>query len=199
MKNLIIFLFATAFLFQSCKIKQNTNANECYKLFADTLAGKELLGYKYDGEITIKAQYIFSYSDSLCNMAIVLDREKGWLGIDKNNKTILVPYIFDNGPDYVEEGLFRFVENEKLGFANLEGQKIISAQFDFVTPFRDGYAEYFIGGERIYENGKTRKQIIDESGNEGLIDLHWNWGGNITETGYINKQGQRFKEIPAIK
>ncbi len=37
--------------------------------------------------------------------------------------------------------------------------KIITAQFDFVTPFKDGLAEYYIGGERIYENGKTAAQI----------------------------------------
>lgn len=183
-----------AFAIQSCK--QTSGVTSCYELFTDTLSGQELYGYMYNGKIKIKAKYISTYSDSLCNMAIVLDKEKGWLGIDKNDNTILVPYIYDNGPDYAEEGLFRFVENEKMGFATLDGQKIISAQFDFVTPFSDGYAEYSIGGERIYENGKTQKQIIDESGYEGLIDLHWTWGGKIAETGYINKKGQRFKEKP---
>lgn len=187
----IIFL---TFVVQSCG--QTNSVTSCYELFTDTLSGQELYGYKYNGKVQIEAKYISTYSDSLCNMAIVLDREKGWLGVDKNNKTILIPYIYDNGPDYVEDGLFRFVENEKLGFANLEGEKIIPAQFDFVTPFSNGYAQYFIGGERIYENGKTQKQIIDESGYGGLIDLHWSWGGNITETGYVNKRGQRLKEKP---
>ncbi|WP_133943897.1 WG repeat-containing protein [Epilithonimonas xixisoli] len=85
-----------------------------------------------------------------------------------------------------------------MGFANLNGQKIIPAQYSFVTPFNQGYAQYYIGGEKIYENGKTHKQIIAQSGTNGLIDLHWNWGGNITETGYINKKGQRFKDLPSV-
>jgi len=171
-------------------------ADDCYELYTDSSSGYELLGYKQDGQVKIKAKYVAKYTDTLCTMALVLDREKGWLGIDKNGNVILVPFIFDNGPDYVKEGLFRFVENEKIGFANLDGQKIIPAQYSFATPFYEGYARYYIGGERIYENGKTQQQIMDESDSEGLIDLYWNWGGNITETGYINKEGQRFEEKP---
>jgi len=49
------------------------------------------------------------------------------------------------------------------------------------------------------ENGKTHSQIIAQSGTQGLIDLHWSWGGKITETGYINKKGQRLKKLPNVK
>ena len=56
-----------------------------------------------------------------------------------------------------------------------------------------------ISGMKQNKNGKTRKQIIDESGNEGLIDLYWNLGGNVTETGYINKKEKRFKKLPKGK
>lgn len=185
----IIFLTLIAHTFG-----QTDDMNNCYELYSDTLMGQVLYGYKYKGKIQIQAKYLSTYSDNLCNMAIVYDRGKAWVGIDKNDSIILTPFIYDNCPDYVEEGLFRFVENKKLGFATLEGQKVISAQFDFVSPFKNGYATYYIGGERIYENGKTEKQIMTESGYAGLIDLHWTWGGNIIETGYINKHGQRFKE-----
>ncbi|MFT4094143.1 MAG: WG repeat-containing protein [Niabella sp.] len=108
-------------------------------------------------------------------------------------------HIYDNGPDYLEEGLFRFVENGKIGFANPDGLKIIDAKYDFATPFSNGIAEYYIGGEEIYENGKSRKQIIQESGYKGLADRHWTWGGDIKENGCLNKFGQEFGKISALK
>lgn len=38
-------------------------------------------------------------------MAIVFKNWE-WVGIDKNENIILKPFIFDNGSDYLEEGLF---------------------------------------------------------------------------------------------
>jgi len=129
-------------------------------------------------------------------MALVLAPQKGWVGINKNDQIILVPFIYDNGPDYLQEGLFRFLESNKMGFADSTGKKQIPAQFDFVTPFSDGYALYFIGGEKIYQNGKTEAQIL--AAVEDLGDLHWSWGGDIIEKGYINKKGRRFKDKPVL-
>ncbi len=167
--------------------------------YIDTTSGKELTGYKsLNGEIIIKAKYQ-NGSDTLEKMAIVLNSEFEFVGIDRKDSIILKPYIYDNGPDYVEEGLFRFVENNKIGFANLEGQKVIEAKYDFATPFENGLSEYCIGGERIYENGETKIQIIQKSGYEGLIDRHWSWGGNVTESGYINKAGQEFVKVTELK
>lgn len=172
--------------------------NECYKVFSDSASGTELYGYKTPNNIIkIPASFISTYSDELCKMAIVLDSKEGWIGINKKGSIILRPYIYDNGPDYVEEGLLRFTEGKKVGFANLSGEKIIMAQFDFAAPFKDGLAEYFIGGERVYDNGKTASQIAREGGS--LTDVHWSWSGNVTESGYINKSGQRFKEIILLK
>jgi hypothetical protein len=114
-------------------------------------------------------------------MAIVLKDYK-WVGVDRNGKVILVPFIFDNGPDYLEEGLFRFVENDKIGFANMDGQKIILAQFDFATPFEDGLSEYTLGGHREYDKGGE----------------NWYWKGGY-ENGYLNKFGKRFKKVTELK
>ncbi len=160
--------------------------------------GFDVYGYKHrNGKVAIKAQYSSIYTDTLYKMAIVL-KEWKWVGIDRNAKIILIPFIYDNGPDYVEEGLFRFVEKDKIGFADLNGNKIISAQYSFATFFTDGIADYYIGGDRIYENGKTRKQnVADGTMSEG--DVHWTWGGNVKESGFINRFGQRFKEVGELK
>jgi len=187
--------FPTVLLLSSLCFGQTKN--ECLKLFSDSASGYDLYGYKTKNEIKIPAKFLSTYSDRLCKMAIVLDPKKGWIGIDKNERFILRPFIYDNGPDYVEEGLFRFTENEKMGFANLNGDKVIPAKFGFVTPFKNGLSEYSIGGERIYENGKTERQ--NEQEHISLTDVHWIWGGNITEQGYMNKQGQKFKEVSPLK
>jgi hypothetical protein len=132
-------------------------------------------------------------------MAIVLNSEMEFIGIDRNDSLILKPYMYDNGPDYLEEGLFRFVENNKIGFANENGEKIIVAKYDFATPFENGLSEYYIGGEKIYLNGETEKEIIEKSGIDGLADKHWTWGGNVTEVGYVNKLGQEFTKVKKLK
>ena len=181
------------------KLAFGQKSNDYLVAYTDSTSGKELTGYKsVDGKIIIKAKYQ-SGSDTLKKMAIVLNSEFEFVGIDRKDSILLKPYIYDNGPDYVEEGLFRFVENKKIGFANLDGQKIIAAKYDFATPFENGIAAYYLGGERIYENNETEKQIINQNGFEGLIDRHWSWGGNITESGYINKAGQEFVKVTELK
>lgn len=198
MKKLTLFLFLFSFMFQSCGVRniasRGTTVTNCLFAYIDSSSGVELTGYKsLNGDVVIPAKY-FDGSDTLCQMALVLDAKLGFVGIDQHDSIILVPFIFDNGPDYVEEGLFRFVEKEKIGFANLDGQKIIPAKYDFATPFVDGISTYSIGGERMYD-GKTRTQIIQESGEEGLREGHWVWGGAVTERGYLNKCGDEFVEV----
>lgn len=190
---LIIYL-NTTFLFG-----QQKQTNECLFSYIDSTSGKELIGYKsINGEIPISAKYL-NGPESLCKMAIVLTSEFEFIGIDKNENIILKPFIYDNGPDYIEEGLFRFVENGKMGFANENGEKIIKAKYDFVTPFSDGISEFSIGGKQIYEDGRTREQIIKENGYEALLDKHWIWAGNVLETGFINKFGQEFIKVTTLK
>lgn len=193
--NLIAIILLSLLL--SCT--QHQRKNDCLMAYIDTTSGTELIGYKtLQGEIIIPAKYQ-NGSDTLCGMAIVQTSTYEFVGIDRNDSILLKPYIYDNGPDYLEEGLFRFVEEEKIGFANLEGQKIIKAKYDFATPFYEGLSKYYIGGEQIYEDGRTINEIIQENGIEGLIDKHWFWGGNVIESGYINKQGQEFIEVTELK
>ena len=196
MKLILIFLLGITSTFTFAQKKQQkSDYLISYGVKQDI--GK-LYGYKHrNGKIAIEAQFSSINTDTLYNMAIVL-KDWQWVAIERRGRVTLIPFIYDNGPDYVEEGLFRFVENEKIGFADLNGRKIISAQYSFATFFKDGIANYYIGGDRIYENGKTRKQnIADGTMSEG--DVHWTWGGDIKESGYINRFGQRFKEVGELK
>lgn len=80
--------------------------------------------------------------------------EKGWFAIDRKKNILLEIYIYDNGPDYISEGLFRFVENGKMGFANPKAKIVIPALYDFVWPFENGKAQVCNGCkfERVGEH-----------------------------------------------
>lgn len=150
--------------------------------YTDTTTGEELIGFKDKfGKIIIDAKYTHVYTDTLFSMAIVLKNGE-WLGIDKEENVILKPFIFDNGPDYLEEGLFRFVENNKIGFADINGRKIILAKYDFATPFENGLSTNILGGQREYDK-------------EGE---HWWWIGGY-ESGYINHDGKEFTQLTELK
>jgi len=59
---------------------------------------------------------------------------------DRNGKLLYHPLVFDNGPDYFEEGLTRCVDNDKVGFADRRGVIVIEPQWDWAGPFSYGYA-----------------------------------------------------------
>jgi hypothetical protein len=65
-----------------------------------------------------------------------------WVAINRKQKVLYEVFNYDNGPDYLSEGLHRFIENGKMGFANERGKKVIPANYDFVYPFSEGEAEF---------------------------------------------------------
>lgn len=51
-------------------------------------------------------------------------------------------YQFDNGPDYPSEGLYRIVDdNGLIGYADEQGNTVITPRFKFGFPFKDGHAK----------------------------------------------------------
>ena len=83
---------------------------------------------------------------------------------------------YDNGMDYWEEGFRRYVENNKIGFVNRSGEKVLTAKWDFVTSFHYGYAT-------VYEGNLYRKY---HHGGE-----HWGIGGDTVRY-LINQRGERI-------
>lgn len=184
-----IHIICTALLVGNLAFSQQT----CDYLVAynnTTATGEELTGYKtVDGEIIILAKYRHVYTDTLRTIAFVT-KDGGIFSIDKKGNTLFEVFIFDNGPDYVREGLFRFVENGKMGFANRDGEKAIPAIFDFVGGFSDGTEECKEEGISTYVMGGYRQ--YSPSGE------YWTWAGGY-EHGYINHAGQRFSKVGKLK
>jgi len=120
------------------------------------------------GDIVIPAIFEHSFTDTFDHkIAFVLDKSQGFIAIDRSGKKVLTPFVYDNGPDYINEGLFRFVENKKMGFSDEDGKIIIPAKYEFVS--------YFEGGLACFGNGFTLKKDGDyelmEGGKWGMINL----------------------------
>jgi hypothetical protein len=135
-----------------------------------------LWGYKDNaGKIIISPRYFAAGEFSEHGIAPVGDKS-GWKYIDTSGKTVIVPFIFDNGPDYFSEGLARFAENGKMGFFDETGKIIIPAQFDFVFPFSEGLAEFCNGCSKVYAG----EHYTMEGGQWGKIDR---WGKIVIPAG----------------
>ena len=85
--------------------------------------------------LSVLAQDYDRYGHSL------VQNSEGWLYLDRDGRPVLRPYLFDNGPDYFEDGLARFVENGKMGFHDEALKIVIPAQYDFAYPFENGVAK----------------------------------------------------------
>lgn len=70
--------------------------------------------------------------------------EDGWVVINKKKKVLHKVFMYDNGPDYISEGMYRIIENGKMGFANEKGKVVIAPKYDFVWPFEKGTAKFCI-------------------------------------------------------
>ena len=71
----------------------------------------------------------------------LIQDEHGWVYVDDHGKPIVRPFTYDNGPDYFEEGLARFVSEGKMGFFDQALTIQIPARYDFAFPFVEGKAK----------------------------------------------------------
>jgi len=128
------------FILVSCIQPVKTNG---YLLsFYDTI--KNEYGYKdQKGKMIIpQGKYKFCFTDTFKMYAIVLKPTVGFVAIDRQEKVLYKVFKFDNGPDYPSDGIFRIIENGKIGFADVAtGKVIIEPQFDCAFPFEEGKAK----------------------------------------------------------
>ncbi|MBB4804923.1 hypothetical protein HNP38_000195 [Chryseobacterium defluvii] len=152
-----------------------------YFITKDTLVGVK----NQKGEIIVPAQFII-YSvledgDLVKGNTIFFDgwkKEEGdvknvWGYVyDRRGNFLYRPYFYDNGADFFEEGVQRFVKNGKIGFADRDGKVVIEPQHDFVSPFTFGYAAFCDGCD--WEKTEDEHKAI-VGGTWGVM----NWKGEI--------------------
>ena len=108
------------------------------------------LGYvDSSGKVVISAgKYPYIFTDVFEKIAFVLLKDKkGVYAIDRNEKILFQVCSYEIGPDIVSNGLFRIIENGKIGFANMNGEIVIKPRFQFVYPFQEnGFAIFCENG-----------------------------------------------------
>jgi len=154
----------------SCR--QTDNRKDYLISFHDSI--KDEYGYRnLSGDTIIPlGKYGIYFTDTFKTYAIVVKPHTGFIAIDRQENILYQVFPFDNGPDIVSDGLFRIIENSKIGYADaLTGKVIIIPQFDCAWPFKDGVA-------------KVSTECTERSDGEHKTWLSDNWY-------YIDKSGKK--------
>jgi hypothetical protein len=155
--------------------RQAFKNNDYLVSFNDTITNQS--GYKTsNGDIAIPlGKYERCLTDTFKTYAIVVKQNSGFLAIDRKENVMYEIFSYDNGPDYPSEGLFRILENKKIGYADsTSGKVVIKTQFDCAWPFENGVA-------KVSTDCKTESQ--GEHAN--WISDHWF---------YIDKTGKKVEK-----
>lgn len=176
-KTIELFLFIA---FGQIAFGQTNNSKDYLVRIAGTI--KDEYGYKnLSGDTIIPlGKYVICYTDTFKTFAIVLTQQNGFVAIDRQENILYQVFPFDNGPDLVSDGLFRIIENSKIGFADsMTGKVIIKPQFDCAWPFKHGVA-------------KVSMECTERSDGEYKTWLSDKWY-------YIDKLGKTVKKIKLNK
>ncbi len=126
----------------------------------------DFYGYRdRTGRVVIPARYQIAGEFSRYGIAPVAD-ESGWQYIDVAGRTVVRPFLVDNGPDDFQEGLARFQEGGRFGYFDERGRIVIQPQFDFAASFCGGRAAFCFGCVKTMDGEHSRYT----GGKWGFID-----------------------------
>jgi hypothetical protein len=137
-----IAFFLVTLLISATAVSQQPRVKGVLIVVRDTATGKK--GYRNKaGKIVIPlGKYTDCTTDRFRDYAIVGIQGKGFFAIDRQERILYEVFFFDNGPDYASDGLFRIVEDGKIGYAYKSSGKIaIKPQFPCAWPFEHGVAK----------------------------------------------------------
>ena len=84
-------------------------------------------------------------------------------------------FRYDNGDDYLSEGLYRIVDSKgRIGYADREGKTVIRPRFAFGYPFEEGRAKVTDSGQRKEVPGSGGEYHYWESDGWYYIDRNGN-------------------------
>lgn len=106
-------------------------------------------------------KYFHCYTDTFRTQAVVLDQDGICKAIDRNEEEIYRVMWYDNGPDYLVDGLFRIIRDGKTGYANEQGDVVIEPQFACAFPFENGKAKVALNCT-LTEDGEYTVMESDE-------------------------------------
>ncbi|MDC2165500.1 WG repeat-containing protein [Bacteroides thetaiotaomicron] len=200
MKTKIIIAILLLLPISACIYAQNT---KLYIYYPDFDKDETFSGYvNANGEVIIPAgKYDNIFTPEFDKIAFVtIKGKKGVYAIDRNEKILFQVYNPEYGPDDISNGLFRIIQNNKIGFANMNGQIVIKPQFQFIYSFNEnGFAIFCEQGTwhtpevginvikgkwgAIDKKGKIIIPAIYDSGSENYL-------GKGDKFYKLNKQGK---------
>ena len=172
--------------------------NKLYIYWPDFDKDETICGYvDSNGEIVIPAgKYPNIFTAEFDKIAFVLLKDKkGVYAIDRSEKILFQICSFEFCPDIISNGLFRIIENGKIGFANMNGEIVIKPNWEFIFPFQEnGLAIFCEKGNWIWIDKEHRKF---SGGKWGAMDTK----GNIVipamyddgKENYLKKDGKWYK------
>jgi hypothetical protein len=155
------------------------------------------LGYvDSSGKVVIPAgKYPYIFTAEFDKIAFVLLKDrKGVYAIDRNEKILFQVCSYEIGPDIVSNGLFRIIENGKIGFANMNGEIVIKPRFQFVYPFQEnGFAIFCENGtwsmlDKYIPVIKGKWGVINR---QGVIVIPATYDSGAED--YLIKDGKSYK------
>ena len=141
-------------------------------------SGDGLFGYRdASGREILPARYHAAMEFAPTGVAFVVD-DNGWACIDATGSVRLRPFVFDNGPDYPSEGVFRYVDGDRMGFSDDACRPTITAAWEFAGAFAEQRAPVCRGctpvhGEHAMPKG-GKWGFVDPSGRE-VIAAEWDF------------------------
>lgn len=149
-----------------------------------------LYGFKNaKGLVVVKPQFqVVLPSENRAEMLIAVNKNGHWYRMDSKGNLVFETVFFDNGPDYFEQGLTRFLKDGKVGFHNRSGDVMIEAAYDFATPFKDGHAFVCNGCWGVYESAAKFAPLSSSPTHPSASDNHVSVTGG--EWGVINLKGK---------
>ena len=151
--NTILRLFLIVAFMQSGSLLAQQGNNDTLSLIYQEVDNDYKYGYiNSKGEVIVPiGKYSWIYHTEFKTLGFVAKDGNIW-AIDPSGKERFRVFCFDNGPDYLSEGLFRMVdEQSKIGFADSLGHIVITPRFEFVSPFKNGLAAFNAGGKKVQD------------------------------------------------
>ena len=108
--------------------------NEGGDEFDDSNSSFPATGYINSAGDTIipYGKYEYCFNEFFVHYTIVLLKNEVGVrpvAIDRKENILFEVMWFDNGPDWIEDGLFRIIKDENIGYANEKGEIVIKPQF----------------------------------------------------------------------
>ena len=135
------------------------------------------------GQLFIAPKYLRQLSFGKNGLAVVYSKEEGWMYVNRKGRVIISGVAaMDNGADVFHDGLVRFSQDKKWGFADERGKIIVAPIYDGAMNFENGLTKVcngcrsecagsdcehhvFSGGEWFYIN--TKGEIVKKGISKG--------------------------------